>query len=206
MTETAIFDTTEMLRTRIGQAIGLANQVHVGPPLRNEIGEARVSLFLFHMEVNAELRNQQRLLAPPPMAPATQAGIPVDALPWDLRFLITVFRTPDNSVIPPNELVSLGQVIQEFHARPTLTGAALNEQVVRITPEPYPMEELSRVWGLFPQDVYRTSVVYLVSPVFIEVGPETIGQPVQRREQRAGVDVDAPNLGDNIEGGSNALL
>ncbi len=205
MSETAIFDTTELMRARLERAADAANQVHVGPPLRNEIGSAKLSLFLFHMEVNAELRNQERLATPPPAAPAAQAGAVLDALPWDLRFLITVFRTPDSSVAQPNELTTLGQVIQEFHARPTLAGAALGDQVVRVTPEPYPMEELSRVWGLFPQDVYRTSVVYLASPVYIEVGPEKTGQPVQRREQRTGVDVDGPDLGGDTTGVNNAF-
>ena len=206
MSETAIFDTTEMMRLRIGQAVGAANQVHVGAPLRNEIGEAKVSLFLFHMEINAELRNQQYQSPPPVSAPAEQPAIAVDAIPWNLRFLITVFRTPDNSVVPPNELVTLGQVLQEFQARPTLSGAAMKGQIVRVTPESYPMEELSRVWGLFPQDVYRTSVVYLATPVFIETGPEQSGTPVQQREQRAGVDTEAPDIGGSSQGVNDALL
>ena len=39
------------------------------------------------------------------------------------------------------------------------------------------MEELSRVWGLFPQTSYRTSMVYLVSPVAVSVDPEETGVP-----------------------------
>lgn len=57
------------------------------------------------------------------------------------------------------------------------------------------MEELSRVWGLFPQgaqDHYRTSIVYLASPVFVEAAnPVTEGRPVVRYEGSGGVATNA---------------
>ena len=192
MTDTAIFDVAEALQARVGQVVGGSNQVHIGAPIRNEIGQSMASLFLFHLQVNAELRNELRHAVPPPFEPATDPAIPQDALPFDLRFLITVFRTPD-ATAPPNELTTLGRIIQTLQAQPTLVGQNLSGQVVRMTPEPYPIEELSRVWGLFPQDVYRTSVVYLASPVFIDARAEPAGPPVQRREQRAGLSSAPPD-------------
>ncbi len=194
MSETALFDTAQALRTRIGQVIGGANLVHVGPPLRNEIGQSRVSLFLFHLQANAELRNEQRYEVPSSPQPVSQPTVAHDALPLDLRFLITVFRTPDHTVQPPNELTTLGQIIQVLQAQPTLAGGDMNGQVVRLTPEPYQMEELSRVWGLFPQDVYRTSMVYLASPVFVEARIFPAGPPIRKREHRDGVATDPPDI------------
>lgn len=194
MSQTVIFDTAEALRARLGQVVGGPNQVHIGPPSRNEVQQSRVSLFLFHLQVNAELRNELRFAPPPPLEPAAQPSDPLNALPLDLRFLITVFRTPDASVDPPNELTTLGQIIQVLQAQPTLSGESLGGQVVRVTPEPYSMEDLSRVWGLFPQDVYRTSIVYLASPVFVEVSAIPAGPPVQQREQRGGLSSEPPDL------------
>lgn len=121
-------------------------------------------------------------------------------LPLDLRFLITVFRSPDPTVETPNELLVLGQIIQILHARPTLAGENLQGQEVRLTPEPYPMEELSRIWSLFPQDVYRTSVVYLASPILVDAGDLPSGPPVQRREQRGGISEPAGLASRNREG------
>ncbi len=195
MSESAIFNTTEALQVRVAEALGGAvGQVHIGAPLRNEVGQnSKVSLFLFHLQVNAELRNEQRY-SPPPLGPAIEPVTLQQALPLDLRFLITVFRVPSLPESPPNELTTLGQIIQTLHVQPMLSGDSLDGQVVRMTPEPYPMEELSRVWGLFPQDVYRTSVVYLASPVFIDAGQVLAGLPVKRREQRSGLSTEVPNV------------
>lgn len=194
MSESAILNTAEALRARIGSSIGGVNQVHPGPPLRNEIGNAKASLFLFHLQVNAELRNELRFSMPPELEPATQPGTPREVLPLDLRFLITVFGTGQEP------LTHLGQIIKVLQTRPTLEGQGMKGQVVRISPEPYPMEELSRVWGLFPQDVYRTSVVYLASPVIIEADERPLAPPVQERRHRDGVSTDPPNLFGNGRG------
>ena len=187
MSHTAIFDTAEAVRTRIGEAVGGVNFVHIGPPLRNEIsGEIKATLFLFHLQVNAVLRNELQYEQPPMFQPAEQAVNLRDALPLDLMFLISVFRSPDSSVPTPNELSTLGQIIQILHAEPTLPSSRIGGQQVRLTPEPYPMEEISRIWGLFPQDVFRTSVVYLASPVIVDAGTIVAGPPVTQREQRTG--------------------
>lgn len=183
MSELAILDTTTALRDRIAGAVG--GPVHVGAPIRTEIGSARVSLFLFHCDVNAALRNRQRFERPPPLEPATARARPVDSLAMDLRFLVTVFRDPDPTVATPNELTRLGQIIQALHAAPTLSGPGMGGQVVRVSPEPYPMEELSRVFGLLGQDIYRTSIVYLATPVHIESGLSVGGRPVTERRQRS---------------------
>ena len=116
-----------------------------------------------------------------------EARVWLDALPLDLRFLITVFGTGQ---VP---LTTLGQIVRALHADPTLAGQGMKGQVVRVTPEPYPMEELSRVWGLFPQDVYRTSVVYLASPVMVEAAARPRGRPVQERRQKGGLSSGLPS-------------
>ena len=64
---------------------------------------------------------------------------------------------------------------------------AVPGQTVRLTPEPYPMEEMSRVWGLFPTTPYQTSIVYLATPVIITFPTPPPGPPVTARKLRGGV-------------------
>ena len=188
MSESAVFNTAQALRDHIGQAVGGANNVHIGAPIRNEVGLARVSIFPFHFEVNKDMRNRMSFRSPPLLEPASGTREKVDALPFDIRFLITVFRTPDASSPSPNELTTLGQIIQILQAQPDLAGENLEGQVVRMSPEPYSMEDISRIWGLFGQDTYRTSVVYMASPVIVEARILPEGTPVQQRDQNTGID------------------
>ena len=124
MSSRALFDTATALRTRIGTGIpGGTGAIHIGPPISGELGGKKISIHLFHLQVNSELRNDIRISPPPGNAPAD--GIPVarDALPLDLRFLITVLRdNPSN--VDPDELTLLGRIIQVLHAQPTLAGGA----------------------------------------------------------------------------------
>ena len=189
MTERAIAETTDAVKMLLESAVG-NGQVHVGAPLSGEVGGRRASLFLLYLQPNAELRNEPRRTPPPATSAAPEPAEALDALPLDLRYLITVFRGGGaGGAGEANELLFLGRIVQAIHTHPTLTGSSLAEQEVRLTLEAYSMEEMSRIWTLFPDNVYRTSLVYLASPVFVEVGPPLSGPPVQERHQRYGVDV-----------------
>jgi hypothetical protein len=184
---TALFDTTMALARRIREATGL--EVHVGPPLRREMGTARVALTLIHIQPNAALRNTP-VFRPPGSGPVTGAAAALRAIPLDLHFLITCYRSPTpGGVAPPEpaELVSLGGVIQVLHGDAILTGATLQEQDVRLSPAGYSLEEMNRVWGLFPEEPFRTSIVYLATPVFVAGGEAALSPPVQARETAGGL-------------------
>ncbi|HLL31184.1 MAG TPA: Pvc16 family protein [Allosphingosinicella sp.] len=188
MSAAAIFDTTMALARRIRDAAGL--EVHIGSPLRREMGTARVALTLVHIQPNAALRNTPVFRAPPPSAPVTAAASPVAAIPFDLHFLITCYRVPaPGGVAPPEpgELASLGQIIRVLYADPILTGSALPGQDVRLSSESHSLEDMNRIWGLFPEEPFRTSIVYLASPIFIEVGDAALYPPLQSREIDGGL-------------------
>jgi hypothetical protein len=200
MTEQAIVETTRALQSLIEQAIGIVEPkgVHIGAPIRDERRGMAVSLFLFHIEPNGELRNEERFEEPAAGGLATR---PLDnTLPLNLRYLITVFREGDAGTADPNELMMLGQIIQALHAHPTLSGSQLTNQVVRLTPEPYPMEEMSRIWGLFPNEVYRTSMVYLATPVYVDVIDRRDVPPVLSRTNKTGIMSDFPENQTEVEG------
>lgn len=147
-----------------------------------------VRLLLFHVEPNREQRNDKRLAVAPDNAAQ-------NSIPLDVRYLIVVNRLsagPD--VQDTNELSNLGRIIAKLQAEPTITGSLLPGQNVRLTPEPYPLEELSRIWSLFPKAAYRPSVVYLASPVFVDAEPLVRGRPVVSRRIDGGLSADAPDV------------
>ena len=188
MSAVALFDTTMALARRIRDATGL--EMHIGSPLRREMGNAQVALTLIHIQPNAALRNTPVFRPPPPAAPVTGPAVPIQAIPFDLHYLITCYRPPTpGGVAPPEpgELTSLGQIIRVLHTDPILTGSALPGQDVRLSPESYSPEDLSRVWSMFPEEPFRTSIVYLASPVFIEAGDTALYPPVQSRRMDGGL-------------------
>ncbi|MGY1701266.1 DUF4255 domain-containing protein [Geodermatophilus sp. SYSU D00766] len=191
MTARAIADITDALRVRLEAAVG-AGQVYVGPPVAEDVGDRRLALFLFHVVPNQAMRNEPHLVAGP--AGPDDPFVETDAIPLDLRYLLSVFRTTgagNGNVGDPDELLTLGAAVRALHAAPTIDTSQVPGQTVRVTPEPTTMEDLSRVWGLLPQTSYRTSVVYLASPVLVTLDPPLVGRPVTERRHRLGV-VEAP--------------
>jgi hypothetical protein len=201
MSSDAIALVTAELRSRLEAAVG--EQIYVGPPVAADVnaGGHPLALFLFHIVPNQEQRN--RLQQVPRSADPLDPLVEVDSLPLDIRYLISVFRTEGagGGLADPSELLTLGQAIGELHARPTIDGSQVPNQMARITPEPYPMEEMSRVWGLFPQTSYRTSMVFLVSPVYLSLDPVPPATPVLERYDRFGPFTDPPVVGARAGGG-----
>lgn len=184
MSADAVAELTLAIRDRIEAAVG-ASTVHIGPPVGADLtaGES-ITLFLFHVEPNRDLRNVDHLVDPPGGSDGLLAVS--EGLPLDLRYVISVFRRPLGAA-DPVELRVLGQLVQALAAAPTYTDPVLPGRTVRLTPEPYPMEEMSRVWGLFPTTPYQTSIVYLATPVIITFPTPPPARPVSTRRLHAGV-------------------
>jgi hypothetical protein len=191
MSVNAILDTTLALRRRVAAAAGGA--IFVGPPVRGLMGNKTVSLFLFQAEASRDLRNVERRAPAKEPGPFESPAERWSALPLDLRYMISAFRTagagPDSD---PDELGRLGSIISALHAEPTLTETEVEGQTVRVTLEPASLDDLNRVWGIFPEESYQTSVIYLATPVWVEAGPIRVGPPVLEHEQRAGVSTAPP--------------
>lgn len=191
MSADAIGRMTEAVRVRLEAAVG-GSKVYVGPPVAEDVGDRALALFLFHVVPSQAMRNQVHYVVDPnhPQDPLVET----DAIPLDLYYLISAFRSAgagNGGLADPDEMLNLGAAIQQLHAHPDIDGTEVPNQLARISPEPYSMEDLSRVWGLLPQTSYRTSVVYLVSPVFIAVAPPFASPRVMERGYRQGI-VSAP--------------
>ncbi|MBR0804349.1 DUF4255 domain-containing protein [Bradyrhizobium japonicum] len=189
MSRDAIFATTTALRDRI-EALPDVGSIHVGLP--KDIGALKASLFLFNVVPNRDLRNVEHFRQPSGGTAPSGPARPVNALPVDLRYLISVARDHNPAAgADPAGLKTLGAIMLGLHRDPVLqvnpaSSPDDGQQIVRVTPEPYSIEELNRIWGMFPDDDYRTSVVYLASPVFLEDVP-AFGPPVLSRKLRQGI-------------------
>jgi hypothetical protein len=173
----AIKVVTEALRDRLKTALassGVPGTVFVGPLDDGDSSGAALILFLYRISPNPSLRNGEHRVATGGTPPVRGYH---NALPLDLYFLVTVGTTPGASEETP--LQALGFVMQALQTNPDLTGTTVNQETVHVTLEPLTTEEASRIWALFPTANYRTSVVYLATPVWIDpLLPEVIGAPV----------------------------
>jgi hypothetical protein len=170
MSELALRDVTLALRLRLEQALG-DGEVFVGSPGDEGAKTTRLSLFLLRVVVNPDLRNAGRRL--PPADPASAPAVRERALPLDVYYLLTA--GPSETAVEPVGLEALGRAIQVLEAAPLMASPAIADQLVRLSLEPLSEDALSRIWALFPTTSYRTSVLYLATPVWIDpvaTGPE----------------------------------
>lgn len=142
----------------------------------------RVNLFLFHSQTSAAWVNADY----PGSLYGGETGRP--PLPLVLSYLVTALdgATPaqdlemlaeamlllhDNAILPPDEV------------QKALDGSDFATQIerVRITPQPLPVEEISKLWMVF-QAPYRLSVAYEVNVVLLRSRvPIGVPLPVLRR-------------------------
>ncbi|QDV49887.1 DUF4255 domain-containing protein [Gimesia fumaroli] len=185
MKHDAINLVTIALRKRLDAALldnDIPGNVFVGPVTDPNSSSAPLTLFLYRLAPNASLRNSERRV---PSDTPTRVDVFRTSLSLDLYYMITA-----GSATSSTPLTSLGIVIQALQADPEIRGEAVNHELVRTTLDPLSTEEISRLWALFPNVDYRTTIAYLASPVWIDPAqPETNGTPVIDGEFRSGTKV-----------------
>jgi hypothetical protein len=162
MNANAIQLVTLALRDLLAPALG--GSVYIGPLDDPQAAGAAAVLFLYRVSVNADLRNSSHAL--PPAVPGNPPVVFEGSLPLELRYLLTAGNAEAGGELPALE--TLGRAMQLLQASPNLTGVPVQGETVRVTFDPVSSEEMSRIWTLFPAANYRTSVVYLVTPVWID--------------------------------------
>jgi len=184
MSAAAIELVTLALRDRIAEALtdpGVTPAgkpaVFVGPLDAPGAQDQRVVLFLHRIATNAELRNQiyrQR------SAEGSEAWeVHERAVPLDLHFLITSTQTPEST--QTRDLASLrdlGRIVLALHEQPLIAGRIAGGQASTLILEQLSAEDLSRLWSLFPTVNCRTSLTYLLSPVWLVPATSPPGAPV----------------------------
>jgi len=198
MSTAAIFTTTMALHRRIEAALNSGSPpplprrtVLVGPPVRSVTSGFSASLFLFQVDPNRDLRNSEYFVEPEPLGGPAELR---NAIPLDLRFLVSVFRTASGDQAEADELRRLGEIIAALENDPFMGDAEVPGQTVRVTLEPASMDDLNRIWAVFPEDSYQPSLIYLATPVYVEAGERRVGPPVQIAENRAGISTEDPRF------------
>ena len=181
----ALLRVTKTMEARLQQALAASGDpgtVFVGPLDEPNAQAASLILFLYRIVPSANLRNHEHRV-PSATLPATTI-IHRNSFPLDLYYLVTVGTRPgsDDDV---KLLQTLGYAMREFHLDPQLIGATVAHETLHVSFEPLTTDEASRIWQLFPTANYRTSVSYLVTPVWIDPPLPPLGAPVVQDTLRA---------------------
>lgn len=185
----------QLLRATMGNVVN-PQQIVLLSPAEAKIGGVRLTLFLYSIAPAVELRNEMEIPGRDnPDDP--NAGVPV-AQPLDLYYLLTAFAPPEGDDPTERTLDSqrlLGEAMRVLFDNGTLTGTVLRgdlprDEELRLTLQPMTVEDLTRIWSVFPESVLHASVSYLVTPVRLRSTRPRGGARVVTRE--SGVDSMAP--------------
>ena len=152
-----------------------------------------INLYLYQVSHNPTWRNKD---LPTRRADGRLAQRPRVAL--DLHYLLSFYG--NEAQLEPQRL--LGSAVRTLHARPILTRAMIREtmadanfaflapsdlddeeELVRFSPVPLTLDELSKLWSVFFQTRYAVSVAYEASVVLIETAETPRPAPPVRRPQ-----------------------
>ena len=136
----------------------------------------KISLFLYQVQTNTSLRNQEPIWD-------KSIGLKPSPLTVDLYYLVSALsKEPDTAV---SHLEAVMKAFYDYSlVKPPMTPDALidtGNEVLYITPHSLSLEDMNRLWGVFPNTPYRLSVAYLVTPVYIPSDHVTSAVPVTEK-------------------------
>jgi hypothetical protein len=185
----------QMLEAAISADIAAARATAVRPTTPGSaaggLPNPGVNIFLYQVSPNAAWRNMD---LPTRRDDASLVNRPRVAL--DLNYILTFYG--QDTQLEPQRL--LGRAVQALHAQPVLTRQQIRNTVtatsflaasnladevelVKFTPLPLSLEELSKLWSIFFQTAYVLSVAYQGTVVLIE-GEESPRRPLPVSERR----------------------
>ena len=143
----------------------MSTDISLSPPQSSATdGTAKLSLYLYHLDVNNAKRNQLKL-----SASADELRLP--PLPLELMYLVTPLNNEDDS----NQIV-IGRVLQFIYDNPIfkdLDGIPIGSSFgggspeIRITPYLLSVEQLTQLWNAFDQP-FRLSLAFKVDVVSLD--------------------------------------
>lgn len=156
----------DLLVTALHDSVGAPTgtfTVFVGPP---DADNDQDELILFPMRItpSAALRNADRIRPFPTAADPPRKVEP--AVPLEVHYLVTA-GSPQNSTAADG-LRRLGQAIQAIEAASPIAVPIVFQDAVWLSLDPLSIDDLSRIWGLFPNFNCRTSFAVLASPIWID--------------------------------------
>jgi hypothetical protein len=154
----------------------------------------RLSVYLYRVEPNADLRNVPRRVADAPGDgdPTTVTPAP---LALDLHYLLTAYPSGSTGGGTGGGTTGdtwdqhrvLGWAMGTLADHPTLQGDDLagslaDDPPIHVTPEVTRFEDVVDVWSTFTDRPYEPSIGYLLSPVLVDSTLGTSGRRVTERE------------------------
>lgn len=174
-------------------ALNPTPEVTILPPDEASGTTRRVNLFLYKIQENPFLRNQEwqvdaansGQLTPPPLS-------------LNLFYLMTAYAPNDPQLGNASVHEILGDAMRVFYEFAVVPDTHLAgdldvaREEIRITRKELDMEEIGQVWGTFPNQPFRLSVLYEISVVQLDQRP-AVPRPMPQRVREIGVpDVRAP--------------
>lgn len=161
-------DVSETLLKLLQATLGAGNVV-LGPP---KGAQTLLTLFLYKVAENPYLKNEVGPVRQDPNGRLIEQEPP---LVVDLYYLLTAHATGQNNPFP-NAHRALSRAMRVFYDNGILSGSVIQTSefgltpdiVLRVTLDPISMEDMTRIWSVFPDTPYELSVTYLVTPVPIE--------------------------------------
>src|SRR5260370_21964048 len=137
----------------------------LSPTEVNQPGSVLISLFLYSIMPAAEYRNQNEI-------PGLSENGEPPSEPLDLYYLLTAYQQPNNDENDRTLQTHLlmGAAMRVFFDNAILTGSELRGGLpgtseLSLTYQPITVEDMTRIWSVFPGNSLRTSVSYVLSPV-----------------------------------------
>jgi hypothetical protein len=184
---TAIGMVSASLRNLLVGEMRLSSPVNVTILAPDEQGgNRRVNLFLYKVEENQFLKNQDWTLKP-----GNLSQLVPPPLSLNLFYLLTSYAPNDSQTGNAAAHEILGEAMRVFYENPVIpqnyldTGLKDAREQLRITNNTLDPEELSRLWSTFGQP-FRLSVLYQVSTVQLDMLPQK-QRPLPQRVRRIGV-------------------
>jgi hypothetical protein len=182
----------EFIQAAVGPDVSSASVTTVRPDGGGSTPATSVNVYLYQVTPNAALGNMD---LPTRRGNGDLVQRPQVAL--DLYYLLTFLG--DEGKLEPQRL--LGSVVRALHARPVLTRDLIRQtiaktkfdylvtsnladavELVRFTPLPLSLEDLSKLWSVYFQTPYSLSIAYQGTAVLIESETSTqTALPVRAR-------------------------
>ena len=177
----SITDVSQSLLDLLKLEFGASTKIALESP--KNAGANLLTLFLYRVLESAEWKNAEPATATRPDGTMIQRHPP---LTLDAHYMLTAH----GDQLEAHK--ALGRAMRLLHDNSVLHGSRLRhlgsgdsgltaDSVVRITLNPISMEDMTRIWSVFPDTPYELSVTYLVTPVVIGSERSDAGAPVVDR-------------------------